>query len=158
MPPRRKTNEERFWTHATRSDGCWLWAGNVHKISGYGTSSWDSGEGGLRFISAHVMAYRLFRGGVPPDTLVRHTCDVRHCVNPEHLILGNQTENMRDCIERGRIARGSRQGLSRMTEDRVLELRYRHARGETGGTLAKVYGISQATVSQITRRVTWRHV
>ncbi len=154
----RKTNEGRFWEHAVRSDGCWLWEGHVQKTTGYGTSNWENDDGKLVFITAHCLSYRLFKGEIPKGKLVRHTCDIRHCVNPEHLIIGTYKNNMEDCVERGRIANGEAQGLSVMTEEKVRELRVRVAAGEKQMYLAPEYGICQATVSQIIRRVTWRHV
>lgn len=109
-------------------------------------------------IGAHVASYCIFKGEVPRGQLVRHTCDNRSCVNPEHLVLGTQKQNMQDCIERQRIAKGTKQHLARMDEQRVLELRARHAAGETQRDLATSFDISQPTVSQIVRRVTWRHI
>jgi len=155
----RKDNLRRFEERTEKTSGCWLWKGHIGKGNGYGTSTWRiSWKERMLFISAHKMSYRLFKGDVPEEKIVRHTCDVKHCVNPEHLVLGTYKDNMRDCIERRRIAIGENQGLSVMTEENVRELRRLHADGETGTSLAKMFGISQPTVSQITRRVTWRHV
>jgi DNA-binding MarR family transcriptional regulator len=89
--------------------------------------------------------------------LVRHTCDNSSCVNPKHLLLGSQKDNMADCVARRRTATGERQHLAVMTETSVRELRAL-ASAVTQMDLAAKYQISQATVSQIVRGVTWRHL
>lgn len=76
--------------------GCWLWHGSK-MVNGYGLV-W-SGE---RMESAHRTSWRIHRGEIPDGLFVCHTCDVRNCVNPDHLFLGTNTDNMRDCSAKGR--------------------------------------------------------
>src|SRR5436305_10075825 len=76
--------------------GCWLWTASVN----------DDGYGKFRlsmecFTRAHVAAWELLRGD-RRGLSVLHKCDVRQCVNPDHLYLGTQKENARDAIVRGR--------------------------------------------------------
>ncbi len=132
---------------------CWVFAGS--KAKRYASFALD----GVSRIGAHVASYRLYKGDIPEGKLVRHTCDNKPCVNPEHLVLGTQLDNMADCVERRRIATGEQQGLSVMTEERVRDLRRRHAAGGVTQTALSVeFGISQATTSQIVRRITWKHI
>ena len=139
LPTDRKPNE------------CWEFS----KTQGrYGIFALD----GIHAMGAHVASYLIYKGDIPEGMLVRHTCDNRPCVNPDHLVLGTQLDNMADCVERRRIATGERQGLSVMTEERVRDMRKQHAEGATQVSLAADFGISQPTVSQIIRRVTWRHI
>src|SRR5437899_2909447 len=93
--------------------GCWLWMGAVLKPSkkdptsgGYGICEW---HGITR--TAHRVSYELFRGPIPEDKQVLHTCDVRSCVNPNHLYLGTHEDNMNDRSARGRTAKGSQHGM-----------------------------------------------
>lgn len=88
---------ERKWTPEPNT-GCWLWLGGTQK-AGYGFFKY-AGE-----VTAHRSAWRLYRGDIPYGLHVLHRCDVRQCVNPEHLFLGTQSDNMKDMAAKGRAQR-----------------------------------------------------
>lgn len=77
-------------------EDCWIWAG-ARLPRGYGRLGID----GRQFL-AHRVSYALYRGEVPNDLLVCHTCDVPSCVNPDHLFLGTAQDNIRDAVNKGR--------------------------------------------------------
>ena len=78
------------------NSGCWLWVGAV-KANGYGNFFLDG-----RFTQAHRASYVVFVGPIPTGLVVRHKCDNVACVNPQHLELGTQAQNVRDAIDRNR--------------------------------------------------------
>lgn len=80
--------------------GCWLWEGARYQ-NGYG---WLKVFG--KTISAHRFSYELHKGAIPDGMHVLHSCDVKHCVNPDHLRAGTHAENMREASERGRMPSG----------------------------------------------------
>lgn len=80
--------------------GCWLWEGSTYQ-NGYG---WLKVFG--KIVSAHRYSYELHRGPIPCGGHILHSCDVKHCVNPDHLRVGSHAENMADAVARGRIASG----------------------------------------------------
>jgi hypothetical protein len=88
---------------AEDENGCWLWQGELDK-DGYGLFLHKD----KRFWM-HRVSFQLMKGPIPPRHHVCHSCDVRDCVNPDHLWTGTATENMRDCIAKGRMPRGKRQ-------------------------------------------------
>lgn len=85
-----------------QATGCWLWTGTM---SGrYGVVKLGGlVKGNAR---AHRVAYAAFNGPIPAKLLVRHTCDTPNCVNPEHLLLGTEADNMVDKMDRGRWSGG----------------------------------------------------
>lgn len=88
---------EVFWTHVDKSGACWLWTG-TRNLQGYGTTTHRSLP-----IGAHRLAYELTHGfTIPAGMIVMHTCDNPPCVNPDHLRLGTQRDNVRDMTARGR--------------------------------------------------------
>lgn len=84
------------------NSGCWLWLSSV-KNSGYGQIGAASPYTGRRtMLSAHKAAHIVFNGAVPDGGVVRHICDNKLCVNPEHLTVGTQAQNLSDMRGRGR--------------------------------------------------------
>src|SRR5436190_17812213 len=142
---------ERFSSNIKySSDECWLWTGTLDR-NGYGRFGIDG-----RQPAAHRVSWRLHRGEIPVGLYVCHHCDVPGCVNPEHLFLGTQTDNMRDRTRKGRTARGERQGHSKLRTDDVLEIR--RLTGSSQREIARRFGISQSMVSDIVSRRKWCHV
>ncbi len=87
---------ERFEAKVRVTPGCWLWTASA-KPGGYGQILV-----GRVPAYAHRVSYELYVGEIPEGMVVRHKCDVRLCVNPDHLELGTQADNVMDCIKRGR--------------------------------------------------------
>ncbi len=90
MTPR----EEHFWSKVNKTDDCWVWQGGQTPF-GYGHFYWHK-----RRFAAHRVAWELQFG--PPVKCILHRCDNPACVRPSHLFEGTRTENMQDCISKGR--------------------------------------------------------
>jgi len=140
------------------NSGCFLWIGTLDAY-GYGDFvirkiTVSKGVYRKERIKAHRFAWELDRGPIPDGLQVLHRCDVPACVNPDHLFLGTPTDNMADRDAKERQARGEIFGRG-LTEADVLAIR---ASSETQAKLAERYGVVFQTISDIQRRVTWRHV
>lgn len=136
------TPEQRFWSHVRKGTGCWEWTAAT-RTGGYGAAHKKG-----RSISTHRRSWELAYGRIPAGMWVLHRCDNRLCVRPDHLYLGTPADNTADMRARGRAtgpevpARGTRNGRARLTPEHVLEMRARHAAGETVTGLARSFGIS----------------
>jgi hypothetical protein len=96
--------EIAFWTHVEKTETCWLWTGSRNE-HGYGTLTVRTGKRNKVF-KAHRFSWALARGPIPDGAWVLHDCDVKACVRPDHLHLGDRPTNVAEAVERGRIQSG----------------------------------------------------
>jgi hypothetical protein len=113
---------DRFMSYVSPepTSGCWLWAGSYFN-SGYGRFSKTHSKSVL----AHRMAFEIFRCDIPDGQYVCHRCDVKECVNPDHLFIGTPQENSNDMISKGRHAFGDKVRPLHLCEERVALIRSR---------------------------------
>ena len=132
--------------------GCWIWL-NVVCAKGYGVANFVE----TKKQRAHRVSYLAFRGEIPEGLFVCHTCDIRCCVNPDHLFIGTNTDNMRDCAAKGRIVaqRGEDHNYAKLTAKDIPLIRASTLSQEAIG---KQFGVSQRCVSDIKSGKTWRHI
>lgn len=144
---------EAFWNYVRKGDGCWLWAGSRHQ-KGYG--SFTITLHGQRHWRANRVAWVLANDRPIPDGLqILHSCDVKACVNPDHLRAGTPHDNNVDQMERGQIARGERNRHAKLTARDVLAIR---ESVESDKALAERYGVWASTIYAIRTGKKWRHL
>lgn len=139
--------------------GCWNWTASATK-NGYGNIGWMF-NGVRNNILAHRMSYELYNGSIPPELVIRHTCDNTRCVNPNHLILGTYSENQTDMFDRWRDNKvyGIKQGQAKLTEQQVIDIRSKYIPNVYSmDKLANEYGVRQSTISLIIREISWKHL
>lgn len=131
--------------------GCWVYTGNNLNSVGYARF-----KIGGRKISGHRLSYETYVGPIG-DLFVLHRCDVPCCLNPAHLMLGTQADNMQDKFRKRRHSDRRAEGCptSKINWDIVRSIRTSLARGEQQKDLAARFAISQPTVSDIARNKTW---
>lgn len=170
-----KLNEKQiqdFWGRVNKTDSCWLWTG-CKNGNGYGHLTVAR-----RTLKAHRASWIIHHGEIPDGLQVHHNCpdgDNPSCVNPSHLWVGTQLENVADRESKGRgsllaaretmashpemRARGEASGNARLTEGKVREIRRRYsAGGVLHRQLAVEFGVSKAAITFIISRKNWSHV
>jgi len=130
--------------------GCWLWIGSITN-HGYGTMT----LGRNKNISAHRASYELRHGPIPDGMLALHHCDIKCCVNPDHIFLGNQQDNMTDKVCKNRQAKGSKHGQAKLTEQQAREAKFGTAQPTE---LAQKFNCSAAMIRQILGGLYWKHL
>lgn len=130
-------------------NGCWLWTGAMN-TSGYGKVM-----RGKKHKGAHRVSWERVNGPIPDDLCICHKCDVRRCVNPDHMFLGSIRDNFDDMRAKGRNARGETNGMAKLNEADVKRIR-RDKR--LNYVIAADYGVSSVLVGKVKRREVWAHV
>lgn len=158
MPKPKKSLEERFWQKVNKTEACWLWTASTHEF-GYGVIGCPDRPG--RTLRAHRVSWEWAHGEIPKGLLVLHKCDVPACVNPDHLFLGTHKDNSDDKVSKGRQAkigngRGEESPNSKLTWEKVRDIRKRSESGETQRSIAARYGIDKSNVAAIIRKKTWK--
>jgi len=151
----KRTLFDRFWTKVNKTDGCWLWTGGLNK-DGYGTFSFYG-----PIIAVHRIVWMLVKSEIPKGLNVLHKCDIRNCLNPDHLYLGTQKDNRRDADIRGRtnLPKGSAHPNAKLTEAQVILIRTEWKPWiYTARMLAIKHGVKKSVIMDILNRKTWKHI
>ena len=151
---KRSDIKGRFLALVTKSDsGCWEWSGH----------RWSNDYGAFKInykhYLAHRISYRLFVGPIPDGLFVLHHCDNKACVNPDHLFLGTQLDNMRDKVSKGRQQRGTEINCAKLNEKAVREIRSLYGKdGWNYYNLGERYGVRAPTVEDVVKGISWEWV
>lgn len=132
---------------------CWIWPGNTNR-DGYPVVP---GMHGKQLLLCRVL-WEQAHGPIPAGYKVLHRCDRPSCVRLAHFFLGTDADNMRDKTKKGRQAKGSRHGMSKLTEEIVRTIRRELKQGVQGVVLARRYGVSATTISAVVSGQNWSHI
>lgn len=136
---------------------CKLWALSKHYRTGYGQCHFQS-----RAFMAHRVAFAHAKGLSEPQLRaieeVRHACDEKSCINPDHLQGGTHAENMAEAVQRGLSPYGEYNHNAKLTDGIVRRARRRWADGERSRDLAAEFGVAQSVMWRALAGRTWRHV
>ncbi len=147
LPRLTADDRERFDNYhmPVPESGCWLWTGSAGRYGCFHTSRCVT-HLGRKYEMSHRVSYELHYGPIPPGLCVRHKCDVTLCVNPYHLELGTQSDNMRDRSARGRY----RNGREKLTPLQIEVARALRSSGLQVKQIAAQLGVSRSHASRVT--------
>lgn len=149
-------NKEKFYSKVEITATCWKWKGNI-KTNGYARYGQNL---------ASRIAYELFISPIPIGLFVLHKCDNPICVNPNHLFIGNQADNMKDMVikKRHRAQKygnphGDKAFSRKLTSEIVLKMRELRKTGNyTFAALGKMFKVHPATVFFAVKGINWSSV
>jgi hypothetical protein len=141
----------RFWKKVDKKsdEECWNWLG---ACGNYGHLTVQNKQ-----ISSHRFSYLINVGDIPDGMFICHKCDNHFCVNPNHLFIGTQKDNMQDKINKNRGAdlAGTSNGKHKLTDNEVMEIRNSSL---SNRKLAKLYNVSYSLIGGIKRKERWKHL
>ena len=146
--------ENRFWPKVHKTKGCWVWTGELEHGHGYGQISVRDKKRG-----AHRVSWEIHNGPIPKGMWVLHKCDNMKCVNPYHLFLGTNADNMRDKVNKGRQHHpiGDINPASKLTQEKVDDIRELYQTGYiTQKRLSIIYGVVEDTIYKAVNYHTWK--
>lgn len=156
MEIKRKSVQDRFMDKVMPepNTGCWIWTASLN-YKGYG----QFGIGGkYKSVTSHRVSYEMFKGIIHKDMHVLHHCDNPWCVNPDHLWLGTNNDNIQDKIEKQRTSKGENHARAKITTTDVLIIREARTHGFTYSAIAGYYNLGLTTVRSIVSKINWKHV
>lgn len=154
-----KQLSERLWAKTRKIGDCIEWRGTVNN-KGYGLIGTGSRtDGSRRLILVHRAAWELKNGRqLNKGEALLHTCDNPRCVNAEHLKLGTQLENIKDCVAKGRHAKGSVNGHAKLSEIDIPKIFELFNQGKSSDQIGEFFGVSRTAINHVRAGRTWRHV
>lgn len=147
--------QKRFWEKVSKTENCWNWLASLDK----------DGYGKIKFLGknrrAHRMAWILINGKIPKGLYVLHKCDRPSCVNPAHLFLGTNEDNMKDMIKKDRSSRnvGELNPMTKFTKKQIKMIRglvktkkyFQHE-------IAIMFNTTQSNISVISNNINWKNI
>ena len=143
---RGQSIDVRLMARVDKTSSCWIWTGD----------KWPKGYGRIRkskskqFVATHRLSYEIHKGPIPDGLQVLHRCDNPSCVNPDHLFVGTNDDNVADKVSKGRQSQGEKQPMAKLTTSQVEEIKRLYT-GYWGQqtNMAIEYGVSSQHIRNI---------
>lgn len=140
-------------------DDCWPWLG-AQNGRGYGRLEYEG-----KYQQAHRVSYQIYCEPIPDGYNVLHSCDNGICVNPKHLFLGSQQDNVDDMVSKNRDNFGGNRPMigsehprAELNEDKVREIKRLLEEGHRHRDIAEWFNVARQTITNISTGQKWKHV
>lgn len=163
---RERKSDEEYFEHVKREliskrnivNDCWEFTGQIDR-KGYGRRTFTI-KGKKQKKPVHQIAYILWKGEIPKNLFVCHSCDNRKCFNPDHLWVGTQKENLQDMTSKGRGVdhKGENHPKTKFKKKDILEIRKMYSEGKKVSEISKLYNQEYNTVWCIVKHKNWKHI
>lgn len=158
---KKRSVEDKFWEKVDKSSGlgpsgnCWEWTRcKTRKECGYGVITHNR-----KRILVHRFSYEIHKGSIPEGLKACHRCDNSICVNPDHIFLGTQVDNIRDMKNKGRQNKGIYHAKSKLSDGKVRFIRNLHATKTWNySQIARMFRISPSQIRNVINKIDWKHV
>jgi len=147
-------NRQKEISYKVNKDGCW----NCISHAPTGLYPWcypAFKRNGKRLKISHYM-FEKFKGEIPTNKILRHTCNNSMCINPDHLILGTHKDNMEDMVKSGHSLKGENHHNSKLTLQKIKEIIQNKI--STTKELAQKYNISGRQIRYIKAGKRWKDI
>ncbi len=154
-PGRRWCSEMCKFLSQIEKNNCWIWKGGLGR-HGYAQHRMNNTP-----IVAYRAAWILFKGEIPKGICVCHRCDNKKCVNPDHLFLGTQSDNMKDMLEKGRRRKdlkGQDVPHSRLKDKDIKDIFEMRKNRYKIREIAEVFKVHKTHIGKILQRKKWKHI
>jgi hypothetical protein len=153
---------ERFWSKVHICEHgpfcpfcCWEWLGTIDN-HGYGKFGWRKDDGIWYNQTASRLVWEFINQRPIPDGMMAcHHCDVRNCCSIWHIFIGDNGDNMRDAVRKGRHRGGF---TARLDDTQVIEIRELYRQGHSLKTLGNTYGMTLSGIWHIVRGSTYKNI
>lgn len=159
LPKRKVFKRSKPVTYVVNDNGCFICTS--HAIASKRDDRYFFIRNGDKRWVLHRFVYYNYKGEIPEGMVIMHTCDNPKCINPRHLEVGTQGDNVRDASRKGRLkglntGRGENARFHKLSEKQVFEIReQRHVKRQT---LGDMYGVSPHTIDGIRSGRAWSHL
>lgn len=149
IPMKDRSNKLDF---NINKSGCFVVTSHKATSNGYPSVYYERES-----VSMHRKVYTEMFGDIPKGYVVRHKCDNKKCVNPEHLEVGTYKQNSQDMVDRNRHSYGEKNKMSKLRESDVIAIR-ENKKGLSNRDLTNLYNVSESTIIRAKTGKSWKHV